>query len=63
MGIDKTQFKADLAEFKKHIKARDLFGKAMGGLCDTPIDDMIDHLARALDRIHGGRKFMDLACK
>lgn len=63
MSIDKTQLKADMAEFKRHKKACCKFEDALDGLCDTFAHSMLDHLARALDRLYGGRKFMDEACK
>ena len=59
---DKKEFKEDMAEFRRHKKACGYFAKACDD-CDTFADSILDHLATALDRLHGGRRFMDEACK
>ncbi len=62
MSTCKTQFKKDMAEFKVSKKACGHMAKAMGD-CATFADSILDHLARSLDRIYGGTRFMDEACK
>lgn len=62
MSIDKVQYKKDMEEFKRHKKSVDYMAKANGNH-GTFADSMMDFLARSLDRLHGGQKFMDEACK
>lgn len=62
MAIDKVQLKADMAEFKRYKKSVDYMAKA-NEKHETFADSMMDFLARSLDRLYGGRKFMDEACK
>lgn len=62
MSIDKAQFKQDMAAFKRHKKSVNHMAKANRD-CETFADSMLDFLACSLDRLYGGRKFMDEACK
>lgn len=59
----KTQYIDDIVEFMTHKRMVEHFENAMGGQVDTFAHSMLDHLARALDCIHGGDEFMELAKK
>lgn len=61
MGED--AFKRDMKEFVKNKKMLRKFEESMNGQCDTFAHGTLDHLARTLDRVYGGKRFMDAACK